>query len=284
MNVLMLVLVPTAFGGLLLALRESLFSLHESALVSSLSRIVARGFACDAKKPMAALENLVVVVTGASRGIGQAVAAASAQAGATVLAAARSFRDFSGRPAPGTVTTAPLDVTDEASVSTLFSWLDDAVGKIDVLVNNAGTAVWKPIDELTLTEWRTVVDTNLTGSFLCSREALKRMKRTGGGRIVTIGSVADRVALPDCGAYGAAKFGARGLSQVITEEGKAFRVFGTLVSLGAVATDLWKDREGFNPRDMLSTGDVADCVVDIARRPLSVRIDEVQLGPPKGIL
>jgi NAD(P)-dependent dehydrogenase (short-subunit alcohol dehydrogenase family) len=233
---------------------------------------------------MVALENLVVVVTGASRGIGQAVAAASARAGATVVAAARSFGDFSGHPEPGAVATAPLDVTDEASVSALFSWLDDQVGKIDMLVNNAGAGVWKPIDELTLSEWRSVVDTNLTGAFLCSREAMKRMKRTGGGRIVTIGSVADRVALPECGAYGAAKFGARGLTQVITEEGKAFRVFGTLVSLGAVATDLWQGREGFHPRDMLSKDDVAACVVDIARRPLSVRIDEVQLAPPKGIL
>lgn len=233
---------------------------------------------------MVAPGNLVVVVTGASRGIGRAIAAASAEAGATVVAAARSFRDFSQRPEPGSIASAPLDVTNEASVSNLFSWLDRELGKVDVLVNNAGAGIWKPIDELTLTEWRTVVDTNLTGAFLCSREAMRRMKRTGGGRIVTIGSVADRIPLAECGAYGAAKFGARGLTQVITEEGKAFRVFGTLVSLGAVATDLWQGREGFEPRDMLSPADVAACVLDVARRPLSVRIDEVQLGPPKGIL
>jgi NAD(P)-dependent dehydrogenase (short-subunit alcohol dehydrogenase family) len=233
---------------------------------------------------MAALGNLVVVVTGASRGIGQAIASTAAREGATVVAAARSFREVSRRPEPGTVAAAPLDVTDEASVGALFSWLDREVGKVDVLVNNAGAAVWKPLDALSFDEWRLVVDTNLTGAFLCAREAMKRMKRAGGGRIVTIGSVADRVPLATNGAYGASKFGARGLTQVITEEGKAFHVFGTLVSLGAVATDMWAGRRGFDLRDMLSADDVAACVVDILARPLSVRIDEVQLGPPKGIL
>lgn len=230
------------------------------------------------------LENLVVVVTGASRGIGKAIASACAEAGACTVGTSRSIPGFPRRPEPGTVTAAPLDVTDEESVSKLFSWIDREIGRVDVLVNNAGAAVWKPIDELSVGEWRTVVDTNLTGAFLCAREAMRRMKRGGGGRIITIGSVADRTALAECGAYGASKFGARGLSQVITEEGKAFRVFGTLVSLGAVATDMWSGRDGFDARDMLSVEDVAQCVVDVVRRPLSVRIDEVQLGPPKGIL
>jgi NAD(P)-dependent dehydrogenase (short-subunit alcohol dehydrogenase family) len=230
------------------------------------------------------LENLVVVVTGASRGIGKAIASTCADAGACTVGTSRSISGFSSRPKPGTVTAVPLDVTDEASVARLFSWLDRELGRVDVLVNNAGVAVWKPIDELSIVEWRTVIDTNLTGAFLCAREAMKRMKRTGGGRIITVGSVADRTALPECGAYGASKYGVRGLSQVITEEGKAFHVFGTLVSLGAVATEMWAGREGFDARDMLSVEDVAACIVDIARRPLSVRLDEVQLGPPKGIL
>jgi NAD(P)-dependent dehydrogenase (short-subunit alcohol dehydrogenase family) len=230
------------------------------------------------------LENLVVVVTGANRGIGKAIASACARAGASVVGTERSAREFPVRVVPGTAVAAPLDVTEEASVGALFSWLDERAGKVDVLVNNAGASVWKPIDELSPSEWRAVVDTNLTGAFLCTREAMRRMKRTGGGRIITIGSISDRIPLPGCGAYGASKFGARGLTQVITEEGKAFRVFGTLVSLGAVATDMWTGREGVDSRDMLSVEDVAACVVDIARRPLSVRVDEVQLGPPKGIL
>ena len=234
--------------------------------------------------PAGGLENLVVVVTGANRGIGKAIATACHRAGATVVATARSAVGFPGRLERGAFAVAPLDVTDEPSVEALFSWIDRDVGKIDALVNNAGTGVWKPIDELSLSEWRTVVDTNLTGTFLCTRAAMQRMKRSGGGRIVTIGSIADRTPLPSCGAYGASKFGARGLSQVVTEEGKAHRVFGTLVSLGAVATDVWAGRQGFAPGDMLSADDVAACVVDIVRRPLTVRIDEVQLGPPKGVL
>jgi NAD(P)-dependent dehydrogenase (short-subunit alcohol dehydrogenase family) len=231
-----------------------------------------------------ALVNSVVVVTGGNRGIGESVAGACAASGARVVATSRAAEKFPEKVESGVVATAPLDVTDEQSVLRLFEWIDRAVGAIGVLVNNAGTSVRKRDEDLSLHEWQRVIDTNLTGAFLCSREAMRRMKRTGGGRIIMIGSVADRVALPECGAYGASKYGARGLSEVITEEGKAFGVFGTLVSLGAVRTAAWTGREGFDPADMLSPDDVAACVVDIAARPLSVRIDEVRVGPPKGIL
>lgn len=234
--------------------------------------------------PESTLSNHVVVVTGGNRGIGEAIARACAARGAKVVAGARAARDFPTDIESGTVRAAPLDVTDESSVRSLFEWVDRAIGRIDALVNNAGTSVWKPVDAMSLSEWQKVIDTNLTGAFLCTREAVRRMKRSGGGRIVTIGSVADRMGLSDCGAYGASKFGARGLMEVVTEEGKPFRVFGTVVSLGAVATDMWAGRSGFDPRDMLSADDVGACVADVLARPLSVRIDEVRLGPPKGIL
>lgn len=231
-----------------------------------------------------ALENLVVLVTGGNRGIGAAIAVQCALRGAAVVATARSAKTFPSALEPGAVAMAPLDVREERSVLDFFDWIDRSVGKVDVLVNNAGTSVWKPVDQISLDEWRAVIDTNLTGVFLCSREAMRRMKRAGGGRIITIGSIADRTPLADCGAYGASKYGARGLSEVVTEEGKAFRVFGTLVSLGAVATEVWSGRSGFDTRDMLSPADVGIAVAEIAARPLSVRIDEVRLGPPKGIL
>jgi NAD(P)-dependent dehydrogenase (short-subunit alcohol dehydrogenase family) len=231
-----------------------------------------------------ALAGKVVVVTGGSRGIGRAIAEACASDGAFVVAASRSAPGLPPEIRAGEITPARLDVTDEPSVEALFAWLDETMGWVDALVNNAGVGVFKPIDALGLDEWRAVIDTNLTGAFLCSREAFRRMKAAGGGRIVTMGSIADRTALVHSGAYGASKHGARGLMQVLTEEGKAHGVFATHLSLGAVATAVWNGRDGFDPGDMLSVGDVARCVTGILRQSPSVRVDEVHLSPPKGVL
>jgi len=229
------------------------------------------------------LSNRVILVTGASRGLGRAIALACAADGAAVIGASRSAAP-SGSLAPGEVTSAHLDVRNPASVDALYAFVDRTAGRVDALVNSAGAFAFKPIDELSLDEWTRVIDTNLTGAFLCSAAALARMKKAGGGRIVTIGSIAGRLPLVECGAYGASKFGVRGLSQVLTEEGKAHGVFATLVSLGAVNTGAFEGRAGFDPAEMLSVEDVAEAVVEVLAKRARVRVDEVELMPPKGIL
>ncbi len=233
---------------------------------------------------MDVLSGKVVVVTGGSRGIGRGIAVATANAGAAVVSGARSFTAPRAEPRPGSVVEAALDVTDERSVTKFFQWLDGAAGRIDALVNNAGTGVFKPIESLTLEEFRATLDTNLAGVFLCSREAFRRMKRARGGRVVTIGSVAGRVPLADSAAYGASKYGARGFSEILTEEGKAHGVFGTVVTLGAVATGIWNGREGYAREEMLSVEDVAASVVHLLSLSPTVRVDEIRIAPPKGIL
>jgi NAD(P)-dependent dehydrogenase (short-subunit alcohol dehydrogenase family) len=177
-----------------------------------------------------------------------------------------------------------LDVTSEASVRRLFAAAERCFGRIDVLVNNAGVGVFKPIEETTLAEWQLVMDTNLTGVFLCAREAFRHMKARGGGRIIHIGSVSGFIPIVENGAYGASKYGVRGLSHILNEEGKRLNIRSSVISLGAVYTDIWEGREGFAPSDMLALDDIAETVLDIARRPLHVRIDEVRLLPPKGVL
>jgi NAD(P)-dependent dehydrogenase (short-subunit alcohol dehydrogenase family) len=230
------------------------------------------------------MKDQVVLVTGGARGIGRAVSEAFVANGATVIATSRRGpKGALHESAHGLVET-HLDVVDESSIDSLFAAIEHTYGRLDVLVNNAGVGVFKPITELSLDEWQLTLATNLTGAFLCARAAFSVMKQRGGGRIIHIGSVADTHPLPTGAAYGASKFGLRGLHLVLNEEGKAFGVRSSLVSPGAVATDIWNGRPGFEPSDMLRPEDVAASVLDIARRPLSVRIDEVRLMPPKGIL
>jgi NADP-dependent 3-hydroxy acid dehydrogenase YdfG len=111
-----------------------------------------------------------------------------------------------------------------------------------------------------------------------------RMRARGGGRIINMGSIADHRAIAGNSAYAASKFGLRGLSLTLAEEGADCGVRVSLVSPGAVATAIWADRDGFDPTEMLQPRDVAETVLDIVRRPLSVRLDEVRLLPPKGVL
>jgi NAD(P)-dependent dehydrogenase (short-subunit alcohol dehydrogenase family) len=129
-----------------------------------------------------------------------------------------------------------LDVRDEASVTHCFQALYKQYGRLDVLINNAGIGVFRPFEDISLAEWDDVLRTNLTGAFLCCRAAFPLLRNTGGGRIINIGSVADRVPLAGNAAYGASKFGLRGLSQILSEEGKDDRIRVTHLSLGAVYT------------------------------------------------
>lgn len=258
----------------------------------------------------------VVVITGGNRGLGAVMAQRFAEQGAVVVATSR-HRDgaamqgerssaratpgaeqaespqvgaatadatMSASAVPGGILQAQLDVCDESSVTRLFRELEQTFTRIDVLVNNAGVGVFKPVVDTTVEEWDWVMNTNVRGLFLCSRAAFAHMRARGGGRIINIASVAGYQPIPENGAYGASKYAVRGFSQILNEEGKDCGVRVSVVSPGAVYTDIWNGRSGFDAADMLQPEDVADTVLDIARRPLRVRIDEVKIVPPKGVL
>jgi len=236
------------------------------------------------------LENQPILVTGGTRGIGQAVSELLQTQGARVIATSRRTAGFpSELLAAGSITEVSLDVTSEASVKALFQWLDEQLLKdpsisLYGLVNNAGIGTFKPLDQLTLEEFESNLRTNVTGSFLCARESIRRMKKSGGGRIIQIGSISDHLLLPDNGAYAASKFAARALVGIINEENKTHRIHASLVSPGATYTEIWQGREGFDPSDMLDVSEIARTVVDILARPLGVRIDEVKILPTRGVL
>lgn len=227
----------------------------------------------------------MVIITGASRGLGLEMANVLAKEGAFVWATSRSapYPTEIARTEPGSITPVHLDVTDEHSVRSLFERAHQLYGRLDVLVNNAGVGIFKPVEHTSLTEWDEVFRTNVTGLFLCSREAYKVMKGHG-GRIINIASVSGYIPIAENGVYGASKFAVQGFSQICNEEWKNDNVRVSTIFPGAVHTNMTEDRHFFDPGAMLVPRDVAETVLDIASRPLHVRIDEVKILPPKGVL
>ncbi|WP_246944194.1 SDR family oxidoreductase [Bacillus pinisoli] len=232
------------------------------------------------------LEGKVVIITGAKRGIGKATATLLASEGACVWITSRQVQSPHEYPVaqPGEVQEVFLDVTDEKSVVTLFEKALSTFGKVDALINNAGIGIFKPVEETTLYEWQNVINTNLTGVFLCCREAFALMKHQGGGRIINISSISGYIPLANNGVYGASKHAINGLSQILNEEGKHENIRVSIVSPGAVLTEMTANIEGLRSEDMLNPEDVAESILDIVRRPLHVRIDEVKIFPSKGVL
>lgn len=231
------------------------------------------------------LKQKVVLVTGGTRGLGKAIAEKLANEGAAVWVTSR-LADFPVETAPrfGEIKEVYLDVRYEESVKNLFSLIANLHNRLDVLINNAGVGIFKSVLDTSLEEWNNIIETNLTGLFLCSREAFRIMKQQGGGRIINIASIAGCIPLIENGAYGTSKYAVRGFSKILNEEGKAANIRVSVISPGAINTGMAQDNPNFNPSDMLKPEEVAESVLDIAKRPLHTRIDEVKIFPPKGVL
>ncbi|HXQ29361.1 MAG TPA: SDR family oxidoreductase [Gemmatimonadales bacterium] len=223
----------------------------------------------------------VALVTGASRGIGFAVAAGLRAAGAHVVRLARTLED---RSEVGETDVA-CDVTDPVAVERALRRVLAGPGVPDILVNNAGIFAIKSIEQTTAEEFGRTLSTNLTGCFLVTRAFLPVMRARGNGHLVTIGSVSDHVAFPGSSAYAASKYGLRGLHEVAAAELAGTGIRTTLVSPGPVDTDIWNPiapdgRPGFTKRrDMLQAEDVADAVVFAVTRPSRVDVSELRLVP-----
>ncbi len=183
------------------------------------------------------------LVTGSSRGLGNALAEGLAAAGATLVLNGRDFELSTAaatlREKGHTVYEALFDVTDEEAVQNAFAQLDDAGIAVDILVNNAGIQLRKSIVDLQLPEWQKVIDTNLTGAFLVGREAARRMiKRGRGGKIINIGSLTSEVARASTGPYTAAKGGIKLLTRVMTAEWAEHGIQANAIGPGYMVTEM----------------------------------------------
>ena len=187
----------------------------------------------------------VAIVTGAGSGIGRAVALALLGAGYAVALAGRRVEllqqvaDASG--APGRALVVPCDVGDEQAVAALFSATVKAWGRVDLLFNNAGiNAPGVLLEDLPLADWRRVVDTNLTGMFLCVREAFRVMKaqQPQGGRIINNGSISSHTPRPNSVAYTSTKHAVMGLTKTASLDGRKYDIAVGQIDVGNAATDL----------------------------------------------
>jgi NAD(P)-dependent dehydrogenase (short-subunit alcohol dehydrogenase family) len=221
---------------------------------------------------MERLRGRVVLITGASSGIGEAAAHAFAVAGSIVVLAARRADRLSALAEAiegkgGEAFAVPTDVTDEASVIALFGAVADRYGRLDVLINNAGIADGSATDELSLERWNAVIATNLTSAFLCSREALKIMKPQKRGRIINIGSLSARVPRPNSAAYTASKFGLDGLTRSLAVDARNDGIAVSIFHPGMVITELAPGMAEAPAEMMSDAKDTADVIVHMANVP-----------------
>ncbi len=188
----------------------------------------------------------VALVTGAGSGIGAAVGIGLAAAGfAVVLAGRRAARlaDVAaniGR-AGGRALAVAADVGEESSVDALFAVIGERFGRLDLLFNNAGASTRAaPLEDLTLPEWRSVLDVNLTGAFLCTQRAVRLMKRQSprGGRIINNGSVSASTPRPHSAPYVASKSGLTGLTKATALEGRPYDIACGQIDIGNVDTTI----------------------------------------------
>lgn len=221
------------------------------------------------------LAGRLAVVTGASRGIGAATAAAVAAAGAHVVLAARDGQALDGvaariKDAGGQATPVPTDVSDAAAVERLFAEVN-SLGQLGALVCAAAVLTPAPFAGTTPAIWDETLGINLTGAFLCCRAAFTAMIPVGGGRIVNIASLSGVYAtekFPGLAAYNVSKYGVIGLTEAIAVEGKEHGISAICLSPGAVDTEMLRRA---NPalRPGLTPDDVAELIVALLDSPLA---------------
>ena len=222
-----------------------------------------------------------ILITGASRGIGRAIARRLAATGTTLLlhgrdgeALAAAAAEIAGTGARAEVLTA--DLADPAAVADLAERAL-AGGPVDVLVNNAGVPLVKTLGDIGVDEWQRAVAVNLTAPFLLTRALTPAMPR--GGSVVNVSSVAGRSAFPGWSAYCATKFGLEGFSLAVREELRAAGVRVINVYPAATATDLWDHVDGdFDRSRMMPPEETAEAVAYALSRPGGVLVDSIQVG------
>ncbi len=237
---------------------------------------------------MIPLQNQVVIVTGASRGIGRAIALLFATQGARVVLAARNTRELEKVARQISLQNCQAlvircDVTQENQVKNLIKKTLQKYRRIDILINNAGLGIHKPILEFTSKDWDTTLDTNLKGPFLCTREVLPVMIKQKGGQIINIGSLAGKNPIANLAAYCASKFGLIGFSESVGLEVRNHNIKLNLLLPGTVDTFFGKRKPqakpGQHPENALTAEEVAESCLFLATQESFAWTSQMNLRP-----
>lgn len=237
------------------------------------------------------MQERVAIVTGAGSGIGAATSLALAGENWRVVLAGRrreALQAVADRNGAGRLHPVPTDVTDEGSVRALFDEAVGSYGRVDLVFNNAGrSAPAVEIDALPLTDWQAVVAVNLTGVFLCTREAFRvmRSQRPQGGRIINNGSLSAQVPRPASAAYTATKHAVSGLTKSTSLDGRPYNIACGQIDVGNAATEMTdqmatgvRQADGtLRPEPTMAVEDVARAVVYMAGLPLDANVATMTL-------
>ena len=231
---------------------------------------------------MGQLDGKIAIITGGGTGIGKGIARAFAREGATLVIASRNRANLEAtatelRKLGGEVLVVTADVGDEQQVAALFEETMGRFAKLDILVNNSGIFERGAIDELSLEAWQRVVDVNLTGPFLCTRAAMRIMKRQRGGRIINIGSISAQMPRFNSAPYTATKHGLVGLTKTTALEGREFGISAGSLHPGNVTTEMTSAVQGEEP--MMTVDDVASAALTMAALPPYANMLEVIVLP-----
>ena len=228
------------------------------------------------------------IVTGGSKGIGLEVARALLNAGADVAICGRDQRAIDealknlAENARGLkVRGYRADVSKSDEVSGLFAFADKELGGLDILINNAGSGVFRAAGELTVEEWDSVIGTNLSGSFYCSREAIERFQRGKGGFIINISSLAGKNPFAGGAAYNASKFGLNGFSEAMMMDHRNDNIKVSYIMPGSVDTGFSGHAPEKKSDWKIAPEDIAEIVLDILRKPQRTLISRVEVRPSR---
>jgi NAD(P)-dependent dehydrogenase (short-subunit alcohol dehydrogenase family) len=236
------------------------------------------------------MENLAgrtAIVTGGTRGIGRAIAERLLREGARVAICGRTRasvdRAVAAMQPLGTVAGFAADVRHAEEVASFFQAVDHAFGSLDILVNNAGEGVFRKVGEMTTEEWHRNIDLNLNGVFYCTREALARFAKAGGGFIVNISSLAGKNAFAGGAGYNAAKAGLNLFTEALMLDHRHDNVRVSSIMPGSVDTEFGGDsvkRQG-DTSWMIAAEDVAETVALVLRMPARTMISRVEMRPSR---
>ncbi|MHB1169143.1 MAG: SDR family oxidoreductase [Longimicrobiales bacterium] len=236
---------------------------------------------------MSELKGKAAIVTGASRGIGRAIADALADAGIHVTLTSRSQADCEKAAAEITERTGTralgvaCDVRDAQQCAQLIERATGEFGRLDILINNVGIGAFAPVEQMDVETWDAVIGTNLNSLFYCTHPALPHLKKSGAAWVINIGSLAGKNAFPNGAAYNASKFGLIGFSEALMQEVRHDGIRVSYVMPGSVATEFDHPSGSTDGDWRVQPGDIAQIVMDLLATPARTLPSRVEVRPSR---
>jgi NADP-dependent 3-hydroxy acid dehydrogenase YdfG len=228
------------------------------------------------------VDGKIAVITGASSGLGAALAGALVAAGAVVYGLARNeekLQDIENKLGKNFIPVG-MDITDEKEIA---SWILDTFSDSrlpDVLINNAGAGYFTKIDDLSLERWHEMINTNLNGSFYITSKIVPLMKANQNTcHIINIGSILGKTTRAEGAAYSATKYGMQGFSEALFKELRSYKIKVTCVNPGSIDTHFFEDSGIQSHRNMLQPKDIADLIIHLIETPDNFLVDEITMRP-----